>query len=57
MNDHKKNPSAGESKKLSNEQWKEQYFKKNPQADANGDGKLSWPELHTHRKKGPPKKN
>ena len=57
MNDHKKNPSAGESKKLSNEQWKEQYFNKNPQADANGDGKLSWPELHTHRKKGPPKKN
>ena len=43
------------SRPLSEEQkaarWKAQYFKKNPAADTNRDGKLSWPELQAHRKK------
>ena len=43
------------SRPLSEEQratrWKNQYFKKNPEADTNKDGKLSWPELNAHRKK------
>ena len=26
------------------------YFKKNPDADADKDGTLSWPELHAHKK-------
>ena len=43
------------SRPLSEEQkaarWKAQYFKKNPAADTNQDGKLSWPELQAHRKK------
>jgi arylsulfatase A-like enzyme len=33
------------------EAWKDSYFKKFPQADANGDGKLTWPELQAHKKK------
>ena len=49
------------SRPLSEEQkaarWKAQYFKKNPAADTNQDGKLSWPELNAHRKKGAQEKN
>lgn len=33
------------------EVWKDSYFKKFPQADANGDGTLSWPELQAHKRK------
>lgn len=36
------------------EAWKDSYFKKYPQADANGDGKLTWPELQAHRKNPKP---
>ncbi len=36
------------------EAWKDSYFKKFPQADANGDGKLTWRELQAHRKKPKP---
>ena len=43
----KKEPS-----KAGAEFWKDTYFKKYPQADANGDGTLSWPEFQTH-KRGP----
>jgi hypothetical protein len=35
------------------EYWKNHYFKKNPKADANKDGKLSWPEFHAHKKSKP----
>jgi hypothetical protein len=40
-----------ESKKkvLQNEHWKNSYFRKNPSADINQDGILSWPELHAHK--------
>ena len=37
------------------ETWKDQYFKKNPAADTNKDGKLSWPELKAHREAQPKK--
>ncbi len=35
--------------KLSDQEWKDQYFAKHPQADANQDGALSWPELKAYR--------
>ena len=35
----------------SNNEWKNEYFKKHPEADTNKDGTLSWPELQTHKKK------
>ena len=43
-------PESIPEKPKSNEYWKDQYFKKNPQADANKDGTLSWPELNAHKK-------
>ena len=30
--------------------WKDEYFEKNPKADTNKDGELSWPELQSHKK-------
>ena len=36
-------------KKLSAEAWKDQYFAKHPAADANKDGKLTWPEYKAYR--------
>ena len=36
------------------ELWKDSYFKKFPQADTNGDGTLTWPELQTHKKNPKP---
>ena len=30
--------------------WKASYLKKHPEADANRDGVLSWPELNAHQK-------
>ncbi|MEE2640483.1 MAG: sulfatase [Planctomycetota bacterium] len=33
------------------EKWKAAYFKKHPAADANRDGKLTWPELKAYRQK------
>ena len=32
--------------------WKDAYFKKHPDADANRDGTLSWPELKAHKNRG-----
>ena len=32
-----------------NAKWKDTYFEKNPEADTNGDGQLSWAELKTHK--------
>ena len=43
-------PESIPDKPKSNEYWKDQYFKKNPQADANKDGTLSWPEMNAHKK-------
>ena len=43
-------PKSIPEKPKSNEYWKEQYFKKNPSADSNGDGKLTWAELNAHKK-------
>jgi iduronate 2-sulfatase len=43
-------PESIPEKPQSNERWKEQYFKKNPSADSNGDGSLTWAELNAHKK-------
>ena len=43
-------PDSIPEKPKSNEYWKEMYFKKNPTADTNGDGALSWAEHHAHQK-------
>ena len=43
-------------KALQNELWKTSYFKKNPTADTNGDGIITWPEFHAHKKTVSPKK-
>ncbi len=42
----KKNPAQGDA-----EAWKSGYFAKHPEADANQDGTLTWPELKAYRKK------
>ena len=42
-------PKSIPEKPKSNEYWKEQYFKKNPSADSNGDEKLTWAELNAHK--------
>ena len=31
------------------EAWKNKYFKRHPQADANKDGTLTWPEYKAHK--------
>ena len=36
---------------LSDEEWKDTYFKKHPGADANQDGTLTWPEYKAHKSK------
>ena len=43
-------PKSIPEKKLSDEEWKDQYFTKNQKADADKDGELSWPELNAHKK-------
>ncbi|NNC87185.1 MAG: sulfatase [Akkermansiaceae bacterium] len=37
--------------KTDGERWKDQFFKTHPEADANGDGQLTWPELKAHKAK------
>jgi len=44
-------PESKPEPKKSAEQWKALFFKRNPKADANKDGKLSWPELKAHKAK------
>jgi len=39
----KKDSSSNDGK------WKNQYFKKNPEADVNKDGMLTWQEYHKHK--------
>ena len=43
-------PESIPEKPKSDEEWKDLYFKKNPLADTNKDGTLSWPELNAHKK-------
>ncbi|MHC4249846.1 MAG: sulfatase [Planctomycetota bacterium] len=43
-------PQSAAKPEPSAEDWKDQYFKKHPEADTNSDGKLSWPELQAHRR-------
>ena len=43
-------PKSIPEKPKSNDYWKDQYFKKNPSADSNSDGSLSWAELTAHKK-------
>ena len=43
-------PESIPEKPQSNKFWKDQYFKKNPKADADKDGTLSWKELNEHKK-------
>ena len=43
-------PKSAPEKPKSDEFWKDQYFKKNPSADTNEDGVLSWAEFHSHKK-------
>jgi arylsulfatase A-like enzyme len=42
------NPNSG------GEVWKAKYFEDHPDADANQDGKLTWPELRSYREKYDP---
>jgi iduronate 2-sulfatase len=42
-------PDSIPEKPKSDEHWKNLYFKKNPSADANGDGVLSWAEHNAHK--------
>lgn len=46
-------PATPEAKKPapagSGEVWKDQYFKKHPEADTNQDGALTWPEYNKHK--------
>lgn len=53
----KNNPPKSNSKKLTAEAWKAQYFAKHPAADANKDGKLTWPEYKAYRAKFDPEAN
>ena len=50
-------PKSIPEKPKSDEFWKTQYFKKNPSADTNKDGMLSWTELNTHRQLSESQKN
>ena len=50
-------PSLGDHKTkhaslTSAEKWRDSYFKKHPEADADHDGLLNWPELKAHKNKG-----
>ena len=47
-------PKDANNPKADAEVWKDKYFKDHPAADANGDGKLTWPELKNYREKHDP---
>ena len=49
-------PASKPAPQRTAEDWKAEYFKKHPQADANQDGTLTWPELQAHKKKAAPGK-
>ncbi len=44
-------PQDSNNPKQNGEEWKARYFRNHPEADTNGDGKLTWPELKAHRTK------
>ncbi|MDF7823925.1 sulfatase [Pontiellaceae bacterium B12227] len=44
------------SNKSDGEKWKDTYFEKHPEADANKDGTLTWPEYRAHKEAGNTKK-
>lgn len=46
-------PASIPEPEASADTWKDQYLKKNPMADANRDGILTWPELQAHKKTNP----
>ena len=47
-------PKDSNNPKANAEAWKARYFAKHPQADANKDGKLTWPEYKAYREKYDP---
>jgi hypothetical protein len=47
----KSNPAAQPVAELSAAEWKDTFFKTHPNADANGDGTLSWPEYKVYKAK------
>jgi iduronate 2-sulfatase len=49
-------PKSIPEKPKNDEDWNEQYFKKNPKADTSKDGYLSWSELNAHKKLNTPRK-
>lgn len=46
----KKQSSVKKTEKSADNQWKDAYFKKFPEADTDKDGKLSWYEYKAHKK-------
>ena len=42
-------PKGSNNPEADAETWKDNYFAKHPEADANKDGKLTWPELKAYR--------
>jgi iduronate 2-sulfatase len=47
-------PKDSNNPKSDGEAWKDKYFAKHPEADANKDGKLTWPEYKAYRVKFDP---
>lgn len=47
-------PKDSNNPDISAEAWKDKYFAKHPEADANNDGELTWPELKAYREKFDP---
>ena len=47
-------PKGSNNPKANAEAWKDKYFAKHPEADANKDGKLTWPEYKAYRAKFDP---
>jgi len=47
-------PKDSNNPKANAEAWKDKYFAKHPRADANKDGKLTWPEYKAYRAKFDP---
>ena len=47
-------PKDSNNPKANAEAWKDKYFAKHPEADANKDGKLTWPEYKAYRAKFDP---
>jgi iduronate 2-sulfatase len=47
-------PKESNNPRAAAETWKDKYFAKHPEADANKDGKLTWPEYRAYRTKFDP---